>query len=106
MQVVSHPGEVDTRPLQSCSYAAQLLWSAALQTEERRKHFERGGSRLYSLSAARQRAVEATIVAWPCRSSAERRGDAQHWALRLMNVPAHKAAALQLQADVKHNCKA
>ena len=96
---------------QLCSSAAQHLWNAALHSEERQKHFERGGSKLCTPSAAPERAVQVTIVAWPCKSSAERfgaerGGGEQRWALRLEDVPARKAAALQLHADVKHNCKA
>ena len=92
MQVVSHPGEVDPQPLDSCRYAAQQLWSAALQSEERQNNFQRGGSKLYTTSAVPERAVQVTIVAWPRRSSAERcgaerPGDAHRWALCLKGCP-------------------
>ena len=106
MQEVSHPGEVDPQALLSCSYAAQHLWRAALQSEERREHFVRGGSQLYTISAAPERAVQATIVTWPCgthESRAERWRDTQRWALCLRGAPAHATAPKQPQADVK--CK-
>ena len=100
MQIVSHLGEVASRPPQLCSHAAQQMWSAALQSEEQRKHFERGGSKLYTTSAAPDRAVQATAVAWPCRRSPARWGDKQRWALCLRGVKPCVAAQQQLYADV------